>query len=390
MFLKKLAVFAIPLVVVSCGNDKDSNRSSSPFGSKISSQFVDAPVKGMNVEGSISKKMVTGDNGKFSCVNGEELIFRLANVEIGRTNCNSWIHLFDLEPTVAHDAAASMIQSLATGTSVLDLTAFNKLPEAKNLATTDFGNDGDIKGFYDSIKTKLPGTTYIDSLAAENKAKSNLKDLSKDPIFDKLVALTEGDLEAGNGVPVKLKAASTNKDDECFENVQVMLKVVPTDMGNGKKAYQLKITEYKAYDGATTPAGCDDTSDYDCAENPLSKYITGRTISGSEFQRMSFSYKAGESIACYNGEYYVSEDTVKGSCEEGEASVKASKAQSFTFDFGMNYNIVISDKSIKLEYFERNSEFEPVIQNADEPSKAIVHLEPKSASSCRYSNTVEI
>lgn len=386
MSLKKLAVLALPLVIVSCGSDNGGGSSSNPTttpGASISSQFIDAPVKGMNVEGSVTGKKMTADNGAFSCANGEELTFSLANVEIGKTNCNSWIHLFDLAPSsgITLNKAASLIQSLSTGSDVLDLSSFNAKPEAATLTALTT-----VDSSYVSL-LNIPGLVHVDETEAMSRATSNLKDLSSDSIFSELASATTTPQE------VFLKGASSNNQDDCFETVRVKLKVEEADMSGGKKAYQFKVTEYKAYDGETAPTECDEDENYDCSIDPFSKYITGRTIIGSKYDKMGFKYDQGDTIACYSvqkEEYYVSEDTVEGVCDSQDKAIKASKAQEFEFDFGMNFNIEITDTNIKIGYFEKNSNFSPVFSNENDPDNTTVYLQQTPDASCSYSGSIDI
>ena len=53
--------------------------------STISAQFIDSPVKGLDVEGEKSGKKKTGEKGRFSCESGESITFYLRDLKIGST-----------------------------------------------------------------------------------------------------------------------------------------------------------------------------------------------------------------------------------------------------------------------------------------------------------------
>jgi hypothetical protein len=82
--------------------------------SSITAQFIDSPVKGLNVERSISGNAVTGAEGKFTCQAGETVTFKLRDFEIGSSRCGKAIYLDEVAPPTTVDRIAAVLQSLST------------------------------------------------------------------------------------------------------------------------------------------------------------------------------------------------------------------------------------------------------------------------------------
>ena len=290
----------------------------------------------------------------------------MGSVEIGKANCNSWIHLFDLNPTVAHDQAASMIQSLATGTDVLDLSAFNAHPSANTLNPAAFDAN-----FVATLN--IPGTSFINAATANTNAESYLQDLSSDPI---LAAISNDGVQT-----ITMTGLSTNDQEECWETAQLKMELAPL-----ANSYKLNISQYKAFDGAVEPeAGqCNDVPYYDCAENPFSKVITGRNIAASRFSKVDHSFTQGQVIGCYNPETEEMVDFDTG-CPQDFLEITTATAQDFKLDFGANLNVQISDSKVQFNFSETYDSLEAV-QVGESTTVNFV----KKKYTCRYASSISL
>jgi hypothetical protein len=138
--IMKLFIFLLTLFLVSCNSSK-SGKNNSTGGTTIASQFIDSPVKGLDVDGSVSGRSQTGSNGKFSCISGEIITFRLRDLLIGSSNCGEKIYLDEVALSENADRIASVLQSLSTTSPDSGLIDLSQIPSQTSLIALDLSSD---------------------------------------------------------------------------------------------------------------------------------------------------------------------------------------------------------------------------------------------------------
>lgn len=174
-----LSFIAISLLVTSCSgkNDTTAANSSASVQSVISSQFIDAPVKGLNFSSS-SNSGTTGDSGAFSCTLGELITFKIGDRSIGAAACGSKVFIDDLDSTTARkNAWGAVLQAYLSGGNI-------ELPSAVTIATSVPNLTGDLDAnvntFFSTTGFTRPVTvsvasarTHIDSAVTSNLSLSS-------------------------------------------------------------------------------------------------------------------------------------------------------------------------------------------------------------------------
>ncbi len=181
--LKTVSHLSVLLVVVSCNSGGGGGSSSIGGSTTISSQFIDSPVKGLDVEAEKSGKMKTGNQGRFNCESGESITFYLRDLKIGSTTCGeSKIYLDDVVPSNnTADKFAAILQSLSkTGSSDLDLS---HIPDEHKISDkVDFSDETSILSSIDTIKGDFPEVEFVPKVislaAAREHVNQNLPELS--------------------------------------------------------------------------------------------------------------------------------------------------------------------------------------------------------------------
>lgn len=364
MQMKNLAVLvALPIALVACGGDSGSSSGGGGIvtpGATINSQFIDAPVKGLKyVIG--SNTGFTGNNGIFPCKAGEEVEFRVHNKVIGTASCGEKIFISDVNPGSGNstDAAAALIQSLSkTVGGVLDLSTFNADPiDVSGVVLTDAGIDGALTSMNTQITDR--GLKVVSLTEAQAHVQLNLPDHSQDAVLAGIAA--EGPMT------LNLTPAATNSEDHCWVGVQVKVNLELVK----DRAYRFNVTEYLAYDSETVPQspvcstqggeGGDENGIYECITNPVSKIISGRTVSGTHYRNLTLTRAKGELIACnYEDEYELSDDETTESCTQaGGTPITALDDNNVSFGLGYNFNITATDTNFSVSFVERAVNFVP-------------------------------
>ena len=374
MQMKNLAVLvALPMALVACGGDSGGSSSGGGIvapGASISSQFIDAPVKGLKVQ-KTSGDGETGANGVFSCKAGEELNFWLKEIngkgiKVGTANCGSKIYIDDLAG-VNPDIAGALIQSLSTGDHAtrkeLDLTAFNATSFDLHATIGGIGslaNDNDIDTLITQVKAvaaDLP-VEPVKISDARTHINSNLP-AQEDDVLE--------DIALGGEHTLRLTPHASNPEGYCWENVQVKVQLAPITVGEGKKAYRFNVTEYLAWensadapnvsscDGQEHEAGTGTDIWYQCLSTPVSKIMTGRSVSGSKYEAYSFSIPEGATAICKHDEGYEFnyQPSLGVQCmTDGETPVLAAKALTLDVGQGWNFNIAVTNSSYTVSFTE--------------------------------------
>lgn len=369
MRMKRLAVLvSLPLVMVACskssggGSGSGAGGSVTP-GSSISSQFIDAPVKGLKYSAA-SGTGETGAQGAFNCKSGEEVTFNVKGKTIGKANCGEKIYIYDLDGTDDQkDAAAMLIQSLAQASNgILDLSLFNASTASVTAVDLIPGTiEAAISGVIASDATLgAAGLAPVTLAAAQAHVIQNLPDGASDTLLASIAGM--------NDIDLSLVGASSNSADHCWKNVNVKVKL---DLV-GSKAYRFNVLQYLAFDGDTIPASptCDSAEHedngeyYQCITNPVRKIMTGRTVSGAHYEAIPFNVAANAYIACqYGSEYEVSDSVTEQACGTfGGTPVSALDAHNMTIDLGWNFGISVTDSSFTISFSEQAVNFVPAKQ----------------------------
>lgn len=186
MFNRSLALLvAAPFFVVSCSKSGSSsgvgsNNSVGGFGSTITSQFIDAPVKGLKFKNEAGEISQTGEEGKFSCKRGELIQFTLGGLDLGYASCGQKIYVHDLASEIngyGWEKAAAVIQSFSvTNAGVLDLSVVNQETlDLSGLAYTG-SFDAELINTHSANASSLPtsGTAPVSTSVAASEANNAL------------------------------------------------------------------------------------------------------------------------------------------------------------------------------------------------------------------------
>lgn len=183
------------VLFTSCGG-KDSGAtgsSSSSVDSQVSSQFIDAPVKGLNYT-STSNSGTTGTSGAFSCTLGEEVTFKIGDREIGAAPCGSKIFIDDLNITTAKKNAWGAVLQAYLSSDVITLP--DAVTNATSVPDLTGTNDGAVTTFFTATSFSRPSTvttadarTHINSAVTSNISLSS----SITDILDEMAWFTSAD-----------------------------------------------------------------------------------------------------------------------------------------------------------------------------------------------------
>ena len=277
----------ILLMLASC-NGGSGGASSGGGGNStlsISSQFIDSPVKGLNISGSVSGNSKTGALGRFSCSPGEVITFLIRNLEIGKSTCGSEkVYLDDVVSSLDRksDKVALILQSLSS-TNIATEIDLSEIPEGHDIsAQIDLSASltvADLKSIINDIKSGMPDPTkfqptVVSFESARAHVNSNLPPISdhKKLLFESLTA-----------VPTVLVATGLESNDSsCVDFIRS--KLIFSEASDG--VYTAMLDEIVESDGAAyseescNAAGasvdCKLISDGILDKNP--KIITGPNI----------------------------------------------------------------------------------------------------------------
>lgn len=395
MQMKNLAVLvALPMVLVACGDGGSSSGGSgitTPGGS-ITSQFIDAPVKGLKYTIGTTSGF-TGDNGYFPCKNGEEVTFAVNDRAIGTANCGEKIYISEMTPAVgiAHtDYAAALIQSLSKTTGgVLDLSTFN----AANISLTsidlldDTDADTDIAAIITANSSLGLAAVTVDD--ARVHVAEYLPNLASDTVMADIASATTG------GKWITLDGVAGNSTDSCWEHITARVEVEEVvQSGTDKKNYKFNVLAAIGHDGTINTGSIDcDTGVYDCLDTPAPRYFSSRSLSISEFASGTFTRTAGADMVCWNEgdteedeDFYYMEEDFAG-CKVDEVVYKANKSYELPWSGGYIVNMSITDSGYSIAYKETGVDIQPEYSTFDHTAKTVGL---KSASyNCSYSLSEE-
>lgn len=377
--LYPLTILAMTTMLVSCSKGAGSGSGglgsdgSTTPGGNISAQFIDAPVKGLNYEDSDGNTDVTGDNGSFSCKLGEEVTFRIKDLEIGVSPCSEKMYIDDVAGANA-DAAGAILQTFAEETGgVLDLTTFNTNAADVDFTGVNLGtiNDGDIAAL-------IPGAGPLSTLTAVTKAEArthindNLPDLTDD------IALQNAE-DTSAVLRTFTKVSGTG---DCWDNISALIQIERDDIyeDNSKYVYRLKVDKYIGHDAAVDVADhgaltCDgnyqetaEGDEYECSEPEISQIISSRTLTSSDYFKTTISATAGQVIGCVFGDVlepsgYVLEDA--GCGIDPGTDLRAKSDYSIDFAQGYSFSMKLTESGFAFGYKEKGNEISADLASYD-------------------------
>ena len=299
MKFTSLAVLALAFVGASCsGGGSSSGGGGGVNGSfsTISAQFIDAPVKGLDVEKD-SGNTVTGDEGTFTCIEGETLTFKLRNLTLGIGACGEKIFLDDVVTnTVQASKVAAVLLSLSSVDPSLGLIDLSLVPTNEdvaaeiNLALAEPALLADI----DELKTAIGGggfqATVADLAAARRHVDQQLQDNA--PTGDLATALED----LSNGAGIDLRATlSSGSIENCWRYIDATMDVVEDASLAGVYRNTFNNSSIVAYDD-TAYASCDAQAETDeeCERGSdiiedLSRVITSTKLAFGSSSSYAFS-----------------------------------------------------------------------------------------------------
>lgn len=389
MQMKNLAVLvALPLALVACGGGGGSSSGGGIVaGSTIQSQFIDAPVKGLKYTIGTTTGF-TGDNGIFSCKDGEEVTFSVKNKVIGSATCGAKIYISDMilpndSSVGSTNIAASLIQSLSKLTGgILDLTTFNS--STLDLTLVDLTNSIQADS---TIASALSGNTlglnHVDVADAEDHVAAYLPDLANDPVMAELASSTSG------GVWVTLNKTAGDAE-QCWDKISAKISVSETLQTTGKKNYRFNVIKALGHDveGNVTDfdTECDTQGEHaTCYPSPVQpRYMTGRSMSFSSYEASVDDLKKDETKVCL----LIDEDDFKfypinSTCPGGAGSLLLDKDYVDNWYEALTMGFTVTDSGYTLTYHERGAGLQPNPATATETTIGLVNM----SDSCSYSVT---
>jgi hypothetical protein len=281
--------------VTACSGSKDAASSAlgGGFGSTVSAQFIDAPVKGLAFTTSSNANGLTMDQGMFSCKLGEVVNFSLKGFDLGQAACGETIFIHDLFApegisNYKWEQAAAVIQSFATGSTELDLSAVNS--SSTDLSSLTYNNDDSL--FDAAVQTKaneaaIPDTNHKTTNDAKTAADDSLADLIS--INDELKSALDNLVQNHFGyfiVNTELTSGTIFEGvEQCANYLDAWMDVEKSTV-NSKDIYTLKprkAISYNQLEDARSDVVCVDKPDSTCRAVNNDLLPKKKTITGSDF-----------------------------------------------------------------------------------------------------------
>lgn len=226
----KLAVLSLAVLGAACGGSSGGGSSSVP--GLISAQFIDAPVKGLNIA-KASGNAVSGDRGIFTCSPGEQLTFSLRNLQIGVGPCGSKIFLDDVASSGTADAVATVLQSLSItnpADGLIDLTA---IPANKDLSIINLSaGETTVRSALSTIRSEITGVDFA-PLVTYTEARNHVNA----QLAQNIPADLASDLAAIEGTGIRLRATKTSGPiEDCWQYTDATMSVVSTGVSGVYRA----------------------------------------------------------------------------------------------------------------------------------------------------------
>lgn len=283
-----VALLSMSALLIGCGGSSGGSGTGGGGVSSIEAQFIDAPVKGLSFSSSSSKGQ-TGNLGKFKCLRGEVVEFKMGNLVLGRASCGDQIFVQELiSEDFSWDQAAAIIQSFAVpGSDQLDLSSVKIPNEIAAIDPADFDNTlataHTAAAAIVGQVANLPAAP-VDVTTASNAADSSLAQYAdNDSLSNELKALY-----SAFGTNRKLYGKlSSNSSTACWYGFTVDASIDQATVG-GKTVNQFKVNSAIAFDDSSDVPNniCSPSNETeDNCENissslfPASKTLTSGAIS---------------------------------------------------------------------------------------------------------------
>lgn len=363
------------LTAVSCSQGPGSGSS---VGSEIESQFIDDPVKGLEFVTSAGSNGKTQALGKFKCIKGEKVGFKIAGLELGEAVCGERIFVDDLEsdePDHSPEKVAAIIQSFGVpGSDQIDLSVAVEKMSPTALAALSFA--GNNTAFASALSTKVsdikiavPELVSVieakdpddmrDILDAAIAAYSSLSDAFKTALgisahapsasFSQIVAAEKMMTLTGT-------LSSNDPNDLCYDFIQGRVSVSQDGSDKPFKFVVHRIASFDAldsYDNVTNlckeSGWCDQET-----ELPSPKLITSSSI--SFFTEESGTEEgdtdaddvvwSSETVAQLNASIQGGELVIAGSLEEKGEYTKTGESKE---SYSCKYSVTSSEVAIPAE-----------------------------------------
>lgn len=409
MQMKNLAVLvALPFALVACGGDSGSSSGvdASTPGASISSQFIDAPVKGLKVEKD-SGDSETGANGIFNCQAGENIKFWLKEIGgkgilLGEANCGSKIFIEELGANAVK--AGALIQSLSTGDhssrTELDLSAFNSTDFDLNAAVPNLGALGENDAATIVASVTAANSTLVIAPVTLTAAQAHIT-ANLPPLNDTALSAI-----ANAEHTLTLKGNASNSADHCWPKIQVKVQVDEIPKTDSGKAYRFKVNEYLAWEGSETAPvpvidldneinQCDGNEHspeagiwFQCIKSPVSKIMSGRSVSGTHYETHSYTIAKDAPAICRHSEgyeFWLSGGIVTCDEQDGETPLFAANELKLEFGLGWNFKIDVTDSSYTVNFTEQAIDIGATLNATD-----YVTAYTQQKFNCSYSATDSI
>ena len=278
------SIFLLSLIACNGGGGSSSGGNiPDATSSAITAQFIDSPVKGLNVERSISGNAVTGAEGKFTCKTGETVTFKLRDFEIGSSRCGKAIYLDEVAPPATVDRIAAVLQSLSTTIADSGLIDLSSIPLEHSLAGIDLTDDASLSTSISSVKLSLNSVNFV-ATVTPSEARAHVNDNL--PEAD---ASTRASLDSFISNPPTIRLTKAKTEDPLGFNSYYdfyTAKLVVTKEGNVYKAALDEIAESN-----TTPitkaecliSGLCELDDWQI--NGVSRLVNGTTMTFGALSR---------------------------------------------------------------------------------------------------------
>lgn len=368
----------LPLLVTAVSCSQGPGAGGSKIGSEIEAQFIDDPVKGLEFVTSAGSNGKTQALGKFKCIKGEKVGFKIAGLELGEAVCGERIFVDDLEsdePDHSPEKVAAIIQSFGVpGSDQIDLSvAVEKMSPTALAALSFAGSDTVFKEALEDkvveVELAVPELASIiapkdpaamrDILDAAIAAYSSLSDAFKTAlgIAAHAPSATYSQIvTAEKMMTLTGTLTSSDPNDLCYDFIQGRVSVSQDGSDKPFKFVVHRIASFDAldsYDNVTNlckeSGWCDQET-----ELPSPKLITSSSI--SFFTEESGTEEgdtdaddvvwSSETVAQLNASIQGGELVISGSLEEkGEYTKTGEPKESYS----CKYSVTNSEVSIPAE-----------------------------------------
>ncbi len=269
-FQKQLAVLTTLASLAACNSNSGDKQIGilaltdelvSSLNKSINTQFLDSPVRGLNVLSEDGETTtVTGSGGSFSCLTGQLVDFKLGNLSLGKAACSDRIFITEIVKGDFNKAAGlgSILQVLGGDDEVeLDVSEYKDkdLASLQDAVDTYVKGDGSVESLGVLLTAfKDEGLPGFDEAAADpeatfNSSKEHIKKTISQYATMPGWAVSGGGNVSFNGT-LLLDSENSNAED-CAQSSELSgIIEYDSELGFYKYRYQV-IEKHVAEDGTT-------------------------------------------------------------------------------------------------------------------------------------------